>query len=84
MYLVSECVTNDRLLTVTLSTIPIFQTQSSIKIGGHGPVVGQGPTLSPGHPVPLVSPGNREMGRIDTAQPCTPQWLGAPSQGVSP
>ena len=39
MYLVSECVTNDRLLTVTLSTIPIFQTQSSIKIGGHGPAV---------------------------------------------
>lgn len=36
----------DRLLTVTLSTIPIFQTQSSIKIGGHGPDVGQLPTLS--------------------------------------
>ena len=26
----------DRLLTVTLSTIPIFQTQSSIKIGDTG------------------------------------------------
>ena len=68
----------DRLLTVTLSTIPIFQTQSSIKIGRHGPDVGQLPTLS----LSPVSPGNREMWRIDPATPH--QWLGAPSQGVSP